>query len=181
MKKIFIALIILLLSSYVSAQSIGLTMGRANSFASIIDKDFNTISSQLLTTGIEIRAVQYMGVDFDFYYDLISYETFLYDLNLKAYLSMFFLQPYVSIGKAWMKEPGTKVLFIEGQEYIYNFNYSSVMKLGLDIFILNNFSIGTEIAYYGNSLQTMLNNIVSRDVLDIGLNSYIFIGIKKWF
>jgi len=55
-----------------------------------------------------------------------------------------------------------------------------LIKLGADVFVLKRVSIGVELAYYGNNLKDMFNNITSENSLDIGLNSYVFIGAKIW-
>jgi len=189
MKKIALLIVTMFIATAVFAQSgnkkIGISIGETNSLTSIVtQKEQALINPQLLSADLEIKIITFLGLDFDISYDARLKELFMYDVSLKGYLPLGFIQPYVSVGPVRMTNPGVRTLTFEynGEtySYTYEFNYQYSIKLGVDLFVLKSISIGAEIGYYGNDVKAMLDVISAKDANQLLLNSYGFVGLKLW-
>jgi len=189
MKKITLLIVAMFITTAVFAQSgskkIGISVGETNSLTSIVaQKEQALINPQLLSAGVEFKLIPFLGLDLDMSYDAKFKELFIYDVSLKGYLPIGFIQPYVSLGMVKMTNPGTRTLtfeyYGETYSYTYEFDYQRSIKLGVDLFILKSISIGAEIGYYGNDIKAMIDVISSKDTNQLLLNSYGFVGLKLW-
>lgn len=187
MKKLLVLVLSCLLLTQIFAQErgVGLTLGETNSFVSIMDQKLQAvINPQLISAEVEIKLMPMLGINGFASYDYRLSELFVYGFGLNLYVPIFFIEPNASINYVVMTKPGIKTLTFNydgiDYNYTYEFNYKFAAKVGLNFFLGKQLCISTDIGYYGEDIKSMLDSIVSKNIQEVSLNSYVFIGAKFW-